>query len=247
MIILWLYQPFNDIVSKMINISGHPEINTVLDIVGSLVNLAVTYYFLWVLQLGWLGLILVPVPYDLVKLVVRWIYVNKKLLKMDRAFWRDIAWQVFVAPICAGFGLVGWVYFILATLWPIILLTFPEMWLLIGVIIMLVVLFLGVVFIYLPLYSWFGGWDDRSMEIFKRSVAITGPSLFIVYPMYKIFNHFHQRSPFKKKAYIALGEAADQELLELSLMRYERVEKFVDDVQSGHIHNLDDLQHPDEP
>ena len=98
MVILWLWSPYHDIASKMTYISGNPEINTVLDMTGSVVNLAFMYYFLAVLQMGWLGLVLYGVPWSLASLVIKWIFMNKKVIALDRKFWKDIVWQVIIAP-----------------------------------------------------------------------------------------------------------------------------------------------------
>jgi hypothetical protein len=117
--------------------------------------------------------------------------------------------------------------FILTGLWPIISAPFSGDAILIPAIISIVLLLLGVVFLYLPMVSYFGFWDERSLMTFRRAVSLSGPSLWLVWPMYKIFNHFHKKSPFKARAYVKMGEAAEKELQELSLLRAEKFAKFV--------------------
>ena len=88
---------------------------------------------------------------------------------------------------------------------------------------------IGVFGIYMPLISWLGIWDERSLKTFKRAVGLSGPSIWIIYPMYKIFETFYKKSPFKKQSYVELGEVAERELEELSLMRYEKFVDYVND------------------
>ena len=118
LIITWIWSPYNDVASKMTYISGHPEINTVLDIIGSLVGLFFTWYFLIVLELSWLGMVLAGVPWSIISFIIRWIYMNKKIISLDRAFWKDHVWQIIVAPVGAGLAFVIFLQLSIRTIWP---------------------------------------------------------------------------------------------------------------------------------
>ena len=83
----------------MIYLSNHPEINTYLDWIGAFANLFFTWFFLWELQLGWVGMVLAGVPMSLIRLFVRWIYMQKKIITLDKVFWKDFFWSIFAAPI----------------------------------------------------------------------------------------------------------------------------------------------------
>ena len=234
-VLLFLYKPFNDIADKMINISGHPEINTYLGIIGTVFNLWMTYQMLIVWQMSWLGMILVLVPWDLIQLVIRWIYMQKKILRMDKKFWKDIAWQVFVAPIISGGIFASVVAFLMYAVWPLVRAPFigKNLFGLVGgailipALALLLLLLLGAMILYFPLYGYFGGFDDMSLKTFRKSVGLTGPSLWMIYPMYKIFKKNHDKSPewIKNKSYMKIGDVAQEELKELAIMRNQNLIK----------------------
>lgn len=228
-VMLFLYKPYNDIADKLTFLSGHPEVNTAIGIMQTTGNLFFTWFFLVHLQMGWLGLILISVPMDLLGFIIRWLYMSKKVVKLDKAFWKDIAWQVYIAPILSG-GIMGvLIVVILYIVYPIAKKPFESMDLLgiqgggilIPGVILILVLLLCVILVYFPLYSYFGGWDERTLNVFRKCVPLTGPSLWLIYPMFKIFRHGFERMPewVKKKAYIKLGDIAQEELRDLAIMR----------------------------
>ncbi len=218
-VIMGIWSPFNDISEKMILIGNHPEVNTVLGIIGTFVNLFFTWYFIVVLNMGWLGLVMIGVPWTLVAMVIRYIYMQRKILHLEWAFWKDIAWQVFLAPAIAGFTFVAFQMFVLLVIWPWISAGLFGMEVIGPTIAVLAMLIGGLMVIYVPLYAWLGGWDDQTMRDFKKSVPLSGPSLFIVYPMYKLFLKCYNKSPFKKRAKMQIGDRAFQELLDLGRER----------------------------
>lgn len=220
-----LHAPYDDVCSKMIYLSGHPEFHTIWGIISTFINLFFTWYFLAYLRLGWVGVLLQPLPTTYLGLILKWIFMNKTVIHLDKQFWKDIAWQCFVAPLLAGGVLILWMELILQGLWPLISWPFEGDLILIPAIIAMVLLLLGAIFIYFPLVSFFGFWDERSLNTFRRAVALSGPSIWLIWPLYKIFNHFYQKSPFKKQSYSKLGEISEPELKDLMEMRWR---KFVD-------------------
>ena len=90
-----------------------------------------------------------------------------------------------------------------------------------------IILLLGVFAIYIPAVSYLGFWDDESLKTFKRAVAMSGPSIWVIWPMYKMFYKFHQKSPFKEKAKIKLTEPAREELIELAILKRQSYAEFI--------------------
>ncbi len=219
LVILGIWSPFNDIADRLINITRHPEFNTALGIGGTFVNLFFTWYFLAFLNWGWLGYMLTGVPMSLIAMILRFTFMQKKILRLGWSFWKDIAWQVYVAPAIAGFIFVAYQLFVLQILWPIISYGQSGMGIILPTLVALLLLIAGLMVIYIPLYAWFGGWDAHTLRDFKKSVPLSGPSLFIVYPMYKMFARFSKTSPFKRLATWQLGDSAYKELLELGRER----------------------------
>ena len=95
--------------------------------------------------------------------------------------------------------------------------------------ILLILLLVGMFLIYFPVVSYFGFWDERNLATFQRAVALSGPSLWLIWPMYKMFNYFYHKSPFKKQSYNKLGEQAEIELKELSETRYKKYLEYLED------------------
>jgi hypothetical protein len=226
-IIVSLHSPYHEVMQKMTYISGHPEINAVLDIIGSIVNLFFTWYFLFVLELGWVALIVARLPWEFATFAIRWIFVHKKVLPLPLSFWKSVAWQCFVAPLIGGAAFIIVLEFILIVIWPIISAPFSGDLLLIPLVPTLLLIGADLLFVFMPITAYMGFFDDRSITIFKRAVSLSGPSLWVVWPMYKILNHFYKKSPFKNKFDQAFGDRAEKELQELSIMRYENTMKFL--------------------
>ena len=74
-----------------------------------------------------------------------------------------------------------------------------------------------------------GYWDERSLNTFRRAMALSGPSIWLIWPMYKIFDTFYRKSPFKKQSYVRMGDQADVELKELLEIRYKKFVSYVAD------------------
>lgn len=218
--------PFRGVVDKMVTVSNHPEINALTGIIGTVMNLFFTWYFFVVLDVGWIGLIVVGLPGDVVGIVVRYAFVHYKILNLGGSFWRDVAWQVFAAPALAGAAFVAYMLLLLRGLWPIVSVGLTGTGLLFAAVPVLLLLMAGVVFVYMPLYSYFGGWDKNTLRDFRKCIPLTGPSLPITYPMWRLVEKFHARSPFKEKAHMKVGDAAFEELVALGRYRVQMMERY---------------------
>lgn len=219
---LKIWNWYDDIHGKIIEISDHVEINTYLGIIGTIVNLLFTYLMIVVWQWGWLGIILSPIPSQLFGMVVRGIYVYKRLLKLDKAFWKDILWQVFVAPGLALGGFFVILYVGIGLLFPLLSSLFPDAWVTIPLLItILFIFFVGLIIVYFPLYAFFGGMDEYSLEVFRKSVALTGPGLILAWPIFKLLRWGYKHSPFKRLGVMKMVPDVKRELLELAYLRKE--------------------------
>jgi len=219
-----LLDPFRMVAEKMISVSNHPEINSVSGIISTILNLFFTWYFLAVLDMSWLGIILIPVPSKIFELIVKWIFMYKKIIKLDLKWWKDILWQVFIAPLIAGSFFVGFLLFVLHVLWPAATEGLHGMQLIIAAAPLILLILIGGLFLYMPLYSYLGGWGEHTLNDFKKCIPLTGPSIIITYPLYKMARWGYRKSPFKKKARFGMGEKAFDELLEVAEIRQTSIE-----------------------
>ncbi len=213
---------YDDIHGKMIEISDHVEVNTILGIIGTIVNIIFTFLMIVLWQWGWLGIILAGVPAQIMNMVVRGIFVYKKLLPLDKAFWKDIVWQVFVAPSLAMGGFMVVLLVGINVMYPSLLSLFPDTLMIIPLLItILFIFFVGLIIVYFPLYAFFGGMDEYGLEVFRKSVALTGPGMILAWPIYKLLRWGYKHSPFKRLGQMKMVPDVKRELLELAYLRKE--------------------------
>ncbi len=124
---------------------------------------------------------LIPFIPNLIRLIASWIFIDKKIAQVQI---KKFSWQSFVAPIapaliigCLGFLWTKFAYPFISDL------TTP----LISGIITLVFAIIGcMLFIFFPLYAYFGGWDEHTLVVFQEACEISGPSRIIFAPILRI-------------------------------------------------------------
>ena len=162
-------------------------------------------------------------PAFCVKLVVQW-WLVKRVLKFSIA---PSFFQTFVSPLLTAIPLV------LITIIPVRIFEYYIALsddLVIPIVILgitlIAALFLYPIFILFPAYGFFGGWDDKGLDDFKKAASITGPSRFLVNLMAKTTEWGHKISPFKNKFPIPYEEAQKEAdiLTERRLLLYQQEE-----------------------
>ncbi|MHA1338527.1 MAG: hypothetical protein ACTSRZ_02875 [Promethearchaeota archaeon] len=154
---------------------------------------------------------------DSLKMIVGYIWLQKTTIKIN---WRQMAWQVAIAPILASVAYAIVLYIFQFTIWPLLDMiataAFGEIGpLIIAFIILLCILFVFPAIFFGPFYSLFGGWDDFTIEEFRKCAIISGPSKFITMMLYKICYKFHKLSPWGNKYPIANYELVKKQVEEL--------------------------------
>jgi len=132
-----------------------------------------------------------------------------------------IAWQVFVAPFLAGACYWIFIWFAAYGIYPFLRTTLGDELIVVTTMLIVVFVLLTAFVFYFPLYAFFGGFDEYSLNVYKKAVALTGPSIIITWPFYKLFTWGYRHSPFKKLAVIPFTAQADREVLELARLRLE--------------------------
>ena len=80
---------------------------------------------------------------------------------------------------------------------------------------MLAILFVFPALLMCPFYGLYGGWDDFTLEEFRKTAQISGPSKGIMVMMYKITAFFARISPLHNKFPLADYELVKQQVQEL--------------------------------
>ncbi|MFX0099783.1 MAG: hypothetical protein ACFFCS_09380 [Candidatus Hodarchaeota archaeon] len=168
------------------------------------------YVLLVPLQLGWIAL----AAGRIAGWWFRWfsgIFLIRRLFKFKINFW-----QTFIVPILCTFI----EYFIISAFLQFIYLPMDESWGMIpaAVVTVLVILFIFPFFVYFPMYAFFGGFDDRSLEILDDAVKISGPSKVIMRFVHRMALKIAKFSPLHNKFPIE-GSEAKKEIAELMEMR----------------------------
>ncbi|MFX0101599.1 MAG: hypothetical protein ACFFCS_18635 [Candidatus Hodarchaeota archaeon] len=127
-------------------------------------------------------------PY-IFKMIVGWITVHKKILKVR------IAWmQTFIVPLIAGLPLIpiglSLCEYVFKPLIPLLGGLFGDHTLSVQIAAVITALsaILIVPNIYFPLTSVLGGWDDYQLSQFKKAVKLSGPSKFLFKWFYNLIN-----------------------------------------------------------
>jgi len=165
----------------------------------------------------WFILFMPSLINDTLKMIVGYIWLQKTTIKIG---WKQMSWQVFIAVGLASISYAIILYVFQYTIWPIldIIATFvfgvygPFV---VAFIILLCILFIFPAIFFGPLYSFFGGWDDFTIEEFRKCSLISGPSKFLTLMIYKICYKVHKISPWRNKHALADYELVKKQVLEL--------------------------------
>ena len=90
--------PYDDLTSKMINISGHPEVGAIWGIFATIISTFFSFYFLLILHLSWVGMLIAGLPASYLGVILKWWYMKRHIINLDLDFFKAIAWQCFLAP-----------------------------------------------------------------------------------------------------------------------------------------------------
>ncbi len=184
-IIASVLEPFMSTSKDVILGGNRPAFYSIMEVSATLLNFFVDYLLLFVLQwpqqMGIDGLVwLIPlkiVPINLLRLAIEWSYIHKKMVKVH---FKNFAWQMVVAPIPGALVIIGvaqfWFNVVYQPLLSILGIYFAG-----GLTILFA--FICLLWVYFPLYGFFGGWDDYNLGIFNEAVNIAGPSKFLFRPI----------------------------------------------------------------
>lgn len=165
--------------------------------------------------IAWL---LADVPGIILKLILGWIVVNKRIVQIKFPFVQTV-----LIPAIATIPLI---LFSIAIIGLLNVLVEVSMIVVYGIAVLVLLgylFFLPALFTF-PIIGFLGGFDKRSLEHFENAVKISGPSHFLANLMYKSSLFGYKHSPFKDK-FLIDHEAADAEAIELTVLRKKFVIK----------------------
>lgn len=215
-------QPARD-GDRILTMGNKPLFKSLTSIVQSILDIFFTWLWLYVLRLpqtyGIAAMIwLLPmgnIVSHAVRLYLDWWYINRYICKVGDTI-KNVAWQAFVAPVIPGLITIamGYAWYVLVYPW----LDFAFGGLVAAIISVLFAFAVGLVFNFVVLYGFFGGWDDHTLAVFKEAIDISGPSRILFVPVYKLTAALVKRSPLHDKFKMD-HEDAEREMKELMIQR----------------------------
>ena len=175
-------------------------------------------------DLGLAGIVytltLADYPAILLKILIAFIYINRRIFKL-----KYLTWQTFGAPMLATAILFG----LFTSLRITILDPLWDTQFMLALILGLVFIIFLVLGVYFPLTVVLGAWDDDSIRDFKKVQKMAGPSTFVVKPMAKVIFWIADKNPklhnkFKDEE---LSREALEEIKELIAIRNQNREFYL--------------------
>jgi O-antigen/teichoic acid export membrane protein len=171
---------------------------------------------MWILPLG-------SYPATIVKTIVSWWYINKKIVPVK------FPWgQALIAPLAASGSVMGASYLYLGLVWPALV----SAWgILVAAIVTVAWMLIGTFTIYMFFYGFFGGFDNAGLQVFMEAVNIAGPSKNLMKFLAFFVKLGIRISPFYGK-FVIKDEVAHRQALELMYER-EQIDKKINEEKNG--------------
>jgi hypothetical protein len=179
--------------------ANRPNLNILLGIIGAIADLILKYLYLMVWQLpykiGFVGIIwLLELGYLPISMITAWIgyrYIDKKMVKIK------IPW----AQIIIGMGIPSFIMFIgLSLVYQFVFLTiFNQSGFFVALFPSIMCIFLVLIFGYFSMTALFGGWDTVNLDEFRKAAKMSGPSKFLIQPVYWFVEKVCLHSPLHNR------------------------------------------------
>ncbi len=186
---------FSSAVDPVIPAADRPNVAMVLGLISNGLQTLLLYLYLVVLNLpvhlgldgiAWLmelGMLPIWVIFGL----ITYIYIHKRIVAIVIP-WKQMLLGMVIPSIvtyfCLSFLLTG-IYIPVSRAIGVI----P------GIAASVPILALILIFVYFPLTALLGGWDAINLEEFEKAAVMSGPSKFLVMPLYRVVKYFSQKSP----------------------------------------------------
>ncbi|MHA1732515.1 MAG: hypothetical protein ACTSU5_11260 [Promethearchaeota archaeon] len=194
-----LINPYAGIPGEVMYGANKPNFGVFLGITSNIANTVLLFFYLAVwqfpLRYGITAVVWIITcggfPIAVVIMVAGYLYVQKRIVPVK------VPWsQVLVGVVVPAAITYGAMYLLLVGLfYPV--LSASNFY--VAAIVSVPFFFLFLIFLYVPLSGYFGGWDDTNLDEFKKAAEMSGPSKFIVSPCYKALNWACSKSPMHNR------------------------------------------------
>jgi hypothetical protein len=215
------FNPTDSLSGILLTSANKPLPKVLLDLINIPVKL-ISIFLLAKLGFTWQAIILSIAIQRLVSIIIRFTYVQKKIIKLH---WNSFGfyWQSYIVPLIIAMITVPLLlllrFFVIS---PLINLNNPLLSIGVGVLIFLFSLFLFPIFIYTPIYAVLGGFDDYGIDLFEKSSNLAGPSKFITKPMLWLIKQCSKRSKLQNRFPLPGTAIAEKERIELNQLGLDK-------------------------
>ncbi|MEX2715159.1 MAG: hypothetical protein Q6370_002540 [Candidatus Sigynarchaeota archaeon] len=216
---------YNGIPGQVLYGADRPNIQVALGLTQSFTNFGMLSVYLvllklpvllgisgmaWVMELGWM-------PFDITFSTLAYTYIHKKLVKVKFPVAQIAIGIVIPSGLTLAVLMIGklLVYDTLYSMGGFFLAAFPS----IGMVAILLF------FMYFPLTGALGGWDSTNLAEFKKVSRMSGPSKWIVIPVYKILEATCKHSKLHGRFAMPV-EGVIKEAEELLVLKTTKREEF---------------------
>ncbi|MHA1372304.1 MAG: hypothetical protein ACTSRA_21605, partial [Promethearchaeota archaeon] len=213
-----------NVPSQLLVIATKRNVIIAFDVISPVINFFFAWLLLVNLRLGWVAIPLYSFIPNAILSIIKYIYVFRKILP---GFKFTGWWQSIFAPSISAFGIGGFgllVYWISKSSFAFVEARMPGsslentmVWIFITLLAFLIFIIHPI--IYQVFYSLVGGWDDDSLEEYRKGVLLSGPSSWMVKPTFWVARFFSKISPLHGRFPIKFQSEVKREINELMALR----------------------------
>ena len=157
-------------------------------------------------------------PALIIKNIFMWWQIRRN--EYFKFKWKDLLWQGIAAPLISAGVLFGLLEGLFRLIWPeaaaLDNIASNDLYVLImSVVILLIATLIGL-YIFAFIASWFGAFDDNTLEEFKKATEMAGGFKFMAKPLFKMTEWGAKISPFHNKFKISIFDEAVKEAHQLT-------------------------------
>jgi len=207
-----IYGPMISLSGRLFPACDKPATGVVLSLLTNPSFLVFLYLFTS-LGLTWEAIVWSRFLASIVEVALKLIYFHKRILKLPFGK-RGVLWQGALAPLIVAGITVPLLYILYSVMQSLASAGMVAIALLTAFTI-LFSMFIYPIFIFAPLYAFFGGFDDNTMREFDESIRLAGPSKFMMRGMSRMIHAAIKRSPMHGRFPLPFYHDAENEKKQL--------------------------------
>jgi hypothetical protein len=212
---------YMQIPGQVIYGGNRPNYMLIAGLIQSVLNTSLLLLYLIVWQIPKKGILQTALimewgilPLDILFGIIAYIYIHKTMVKIQIGF-KQIIFG-FIAPALISLSILLVIkFFVYDTI-------YAQYGFFVALVPTIVLSASVLLFLYFPLTGLMGGWDETNLEEFRKVSLMSGPSKFIVIPIYRMVSYFCKKSPLHGRFELPVGLVVQEAKELLEEKRYKR-------------------------